>query len=103
MEVQFGIPIESKVESLSNEILYLQNSINPFSISERNLLSPCIEKLIEVQILHHYFTEGKLLPIERVILCCDEEYISATIDFMHDMQQYCMIRACEVAVLYVDD
>ena len=59
-------------------------------------LLQAIEHTAAVRLLLGVFDTGKLLPLDMVSYCGDEEYLSACLRVAQDLGRYCVSRACEV-------
>ena len=61
-------------------------------------LRVAIERVVEAELLVAFFREGKLVELQRVQPCSDEEYIAASLSMAQELSRYCKQRACEVSM-----
>ncbi len=59
-------------------------------------LATCKERIIELRLLHHFFTCGKLANKQAMQPCNDEEYLAGVLDFAQELSRYSIIKASEV-------
>lgn len=65
-------------------------------------MSHLIEKTLVADMLHRFFTEGRVPSQQTFGYCMDDEYIGALTGFAQELSRYATNRACESDVMSIE-
>lgn len=86
------------IDNIREEITTSTFFTPPTVFTEVNSFSVAIEKFTTCRLYCNFLETGKLLMLDEVQPCTDEEYLGSCISFGHELLEYCVGRAAEVDI-----